>query len=554
MFKGKITVNGTMIGIVYNDNQYIKLGMKDLASQVIYEDIVQFTIQNHQGIANKIIRRKKQPFIGIVSKITSKCLYLHLPLLNPCSSIPIPLSRETLTPISQRFSNDLTIGDNVLGWIDLDGCKILYTKLSDEELITKYHSEFSKMDVFDYLPKINKNVFHTPKDLTYLETFHIDPSGCVDIDDFMSIDLPNRKVYIHIIDITRYIPPGSPQDQYGVIYGNTWYFPTFALHLYPDTSSIYKTDNGEKNLLYCITMEITFQNDTYKVDFYKSIIKNSYDFTYSEIQEIFDGKNHPLKQSLDWSLETIGKFYLPNESIMRRLYWRIDNMDKIKIEYENELMAHRFINGWMVFYNSWIAENVKIKGQLLPQRHHPVTSVAKIVEMGNIPKEVQHIVYMKQFRQAEYKNTTGHFGLNREFYTHSTSPLRRYFDRWIQYMYTYDFWTSDERLLEHLNQMEKLSERIREWHHRQTLMKYIEQNKDKEWESYVIKIHPKGVEYYIYDIQEFIYHPLNDKVLGQKVFLKLIIDRKSIPIIIVSDILTNIATVYSVGNVRDRGC
>jgi len=514
MFTGRITIHGSMIGIIYDENQFIKLSMKELASQVIDQDIVEFQIINQQGVVMKIIERRNQPFIGIVSKITSKCIYLHLPLLSPCSSISCPLPFEKIS-----------VGSKVVGWIYLDRCEIIEIIESNKDLIQRYYLEFSKIDITSLLISSNKNNrLEKVKDLTHLQTFHIDPSGCIDIDDFMSIDIQERKIYIHIIDISKYIEIGSKEDKIGLLYGYTWYLSDLVLHLYPNVSSIYDSD------IYCITMEITFQEQISKVELYKSKIRLCHKFIYSEIQEIFDGrhKEHPLKKEFDWSLQMLKDIYLPDESSMRRLKWK--HGDKLEIEYENELLSHRYVSGWMIFYNSWIAQTIRVQNQLLPQRHHPETKTNKSIEI-DVPKEVQHIMYVKQFRQAEYMNKAGHFGLSRNFYTHATSPLRRYFDRWIQYMYSYDIWEDGEKLMEHLNRMERLAESVADWYHKQLLFEYIEQKKDKLWEGYVVKVHARGIEYYIYDIQEFIYHIGNDKQLGDKVFLKLQVDRSRIPIL-----------------------
>jgi hypothetical protein len=496
--------------------------MKELASQVIDEDIVLFTIQKNgdslgQGIVHKIVERRSQPFIGIVTKITSKFMFIHLPLHNPCSSIPCIISLS---------NQNVKVGDNVLGWIDKDKCEVLEFGLGVRDIIQKYHNELYKISITELLlePQIaeEKPII----DLTHLDTFHIDPSGCVDIDDLMSIDLSMNKIYIHIVDISKYISIGSKEDRMGLLYGNTWYFPEFALHLYPNVSDFYNRP------LYCMTMDITFEDgELLKVDFYKSKVKIEYDFTYAEVQEIFDGKEHQLKKGLDWSLEMIRSIYLPNVNHMRKLYWKI-NQNKINIEYENELLSHRYINAWMVFYNSWIGENIRIKGQLLPQRHHPETKIRPILSQDTtIPKEVQYIMNVKQMRQAEYMNKAGHFGLNKNFYTHATSPLRRYFDRWVQYMYSYDFWISGENLLDHLNRMERISERVSDWFHKQILFQYVEQDQDKLWEAYPVKIHPRGVEWYLYELQEFIYQSNEDRfiVLGERGGLKLKVDRRSIP-------------------------
>jgi exoribonuclease R len=529
MLKGKIIMNTSMIGIKnLLDDSFLKLGMKDLASQVIDEDIVDFSVQNQQGIVHKIIERRKQPFIGMISKVTPKTTYLHLPLLNPCSSVPVNLQ-------GSNYGANYKVGDWVVGWIDIQKCEVVERSDQIKSMIQRFHKELLKMNIPYVQPQLQEDQYPI-KDLTHLSTFHIDPPGCIDIDDLMSIDLSNNKVYIHIIDITKYISIGSEEDLFGLCYGNTWYLPNMSdLHLYPNASQIYDRP------LSCITMEITFKSskegdeqnneDLVDVNFYKSIVELKYHFTYFEVQEIFEGKEHPLTKELNQSLKWIRNIYLPKESMMRRLHWKF-NEDKISIVFDQELLAHRFINGWMVFYNSWVGQNIRVNGQLLPQRHHPETSIRSVFqEDSQIPKEVQHLLQVKEMRQAEYMNKAGHFGLQRNFYTHMTSPLRRYFDRWVQYMWTFNFSIECQELLDHLNRMERISERVSDWYHKQILFQYVDQNKNKEWEAYVVKIHPRGIEWYLYELQEFIYVNQSEpfSVLGEKSYLKLQVDRKSIP-------------------------
>ena len=85
--------------------------------------------------------------------------------------------------------------------------KILEFHNNNRELISRYYSEISKIEVPIFTNEkysiLSENI--PIRDLTHLETFHIDPSGCVDIDDFMSIDMKSKKIYIHIIDITKYV-------------------------------------------------------------------------------------------------------------------------------------------------------------------------------------------------------------------------------------------------------------------------------------------------------------------------------------------------------------
>jgi exoribonuclease R len=542
LLQGKVKTNSSVIGIMYN-NEFIKLSLKVLASQVIDEDIVLFEKTNQtQAIVTEIIERKRQPFIGIISKITPKFIYIHLPLHNPFSSIPYPNS-----DIQQ-----VKIGKKIVGWIGLNEFKILdfYDEKNIKELVQRYYSEFFNLNLDINLipdktslesPKKGTTKKGTPtkattkkgtptKDLTHLQTFHIDPSGCIDIDDLMSCDKKNNKIYIHIVDVTKYILLNSEEDLNQRKLGYTWYFPSFAFHLFPNVEKIF-----ENKEIHCLTLEInvspensTEQKINGNIEIYKSKIKCQYDLTYSQAQEIFDLKvSHPLQEDLLWSLEVLETYQMPKSSPYRRLFWNESKDNKISVSYEEECLAHRYISGWMIFYNSWFAENFKT-----PQRFHPETKLFQIPYQEDLPKEIQYIIYVKQMRQAEYRNENehGHFGLDKKFYTHATSPLRRYFDRLNQYIYSGEIENCSDIFLEHLNYMERISERVREWYDKQLMFRYVEQESNRLWKSYIVKVHFSGVELYIYDLQEFLFiSNLKDKKVGDILHLKLYIDRKPIP-------------------------
>jgi exoribonuclease R len=501
---GKVTTNGYILGILALDDQaYYKVERKNLASQVIEDDIVEFEDHHQTAIIHKIISRRSQPFIGIVSKITPKFIYLHLPLLNPFSSIPCNYSQNSI-PL---------LGEKVLGHILLEKINLIQSYENDRQLLSDYYIHLNLQDLNLHIQSNPISDTANVKDLTHLETFHIDPSGCQDIDDFMSIDRENKRIYIHIVDTTRYIPLNSKEDLEERKMGYTWYFPDFSIHLH----SVDKIFTSRE--LYCLTMEIQLDDllEIQNIEFYPSKIKWKYDFIYEEIQDIFDEKsNHILEKDLLWSLEIIQK-YLPNPSNYRKKVW-FNNT----IEFQDELLAHRYVSAWMIFYNSWIGEKFQV-----PQRFHPETTILQKSELEqHLPKEVQHILYIKQMRQADYRNEGGHYGLNRKYYTHSTSPLRRYFDRIIQNICLGVLKDVPQSILEHLNRMERISERVGEWYEKQMTYKYVEQNPDSIWECYVVKKHFNGIEIYIYGLQEFIFHfGSSNKNVGDKIEIRLSIDK-----------------------------
>jgi hypothetical protein len=510
---GKIVYSGP-IGIVHQE-KFIKLQLSGLASQVLDQDEVQYRIDKGSALIEKIINRKPQTTIGYIISSNPKYSFVQLPLLSPISSIPVSRIESTY----------------ILCFIDIHQCRVLKSYLEIPRLISDYHSNFQMnpelykkyISQFQSKPD-NKKVL----DLTHLPTFHIDPPGCVDIDDFLTLDPKQSKIWIHIVDITKYVELGSEQDQRGFRYGYTWYFPGTSIHLLEPLNA---------SEFYTWTLEVDLSSSEPHVELYQSKIKNHYHFTYAQVQEVLDGKKEdPL--GFKWSMDVLEKIH-PVKYIRqgRRMVWSAEG----ELSFEEEMNSQRLVAGWMIFYNSWIGKNIKVQDQLLPQRYHPLSKIYDPDGLEDLPDEVKHILWVKNMRQAEYQHQSGHFGLNKEFYTHSTSPLRRYFDRWIQYLIVHPVERNIEvegEVLQYLNRLELSSERVSDWVHQEFLIQWVEKQKDKLWDAYVIKNHMNsgsmnsGSEIYIYEIQEILFYKGNlGKVSGDKIYVKLIIkNHKIIPV------------------------
>ena len=474
-FYGNILFSGP-IGILHHE-KFLKIQPVGLASQVLDRDHVEYIIHQGCAVIQNIVARTTQVSIGQVVSSNAKFTFVHFPLLSPISSIPIP---KTV------FDPNVYL----LCEISKEEIKVLSFHSQLETLVLQYH-EHQKLDQNLYQSYIQQ--FKTKKeipvrDLTHLPTFHIDPPGCVDIDDFLTLDPSSSKIWIHIVDISKYVDLGSKDDQRGFQYGYTWYFPYHSIHLLEPLKT---------NEFYVLTMEIDLVNEN-RVELYPSKIKNHYDFTYSQVQEILDVKKED-HLGFNWSMEVLEKIH-PVKYIRqgRKMVWLSDG----EIGFQEELLSQRLVAGWMIFYNSWIGKNRNV-----PQRYHPLTKIYDLDDQ-NLPDEVKHILWVKQIKQATYEHQHGHFGLDKDYYTHATSPLRRYFDRWIQYLIFYENVRDEnveKKVLEHLNRLELQSEKIRDWVHLQMILKYLDNHSDKKWKAFVVSKHLNGIEFYVYDLQEIVF-------------------------------------------------
>jgi exoribonuclease R len=214
-------------------------------------------------------------------------------------------------------------------------------------------------------------------------TFHVDPAGCRDIDDAIAYNPTTNTVAITIADAAAAIPIGSPIDETARAIGSTFYdlegravAPMLPPQISEDTASLLP---GQRRRGLSLIMPP--EKPSY---FIPSWITVEHSFTYDN----FLGSD-----------------------VAKRL--------KITGEYD----AHVCIEKYMVYYNRVAAEFLAAAGAGVLRVQSPAT--AEKVAMW--PSDLAHLA-KEAANYAPATDTTGHTGLGLTYYTHATSPLRRYAD------------------------------------------------------------------------------------------------------------------------------
>ena len=399
---------------------------------------------NGKIIITKIVNRKEQITLGIIGQNK-----IHYPLLPEYFKQWIPNNYEKGTRCQIHIKyNELKI-IKIYKNISDRSCD---TEILKEIYLSAYNDPSDELkSIIHNLNTITSNQHQSDHlDQTDLYTFNIDPQHSKDLDDAISIDMNQQKVYVHIVDIHSQLELRSPEDIRALCLAFTLYLPSaveniLSSELAENRLSLIK---GEPRKVITVEFDISDTEPPKCVSVYPSIIKIKERYDYNNVLEplITDSRlmwlysiSEPYFRST-LNLPTV-KFHLRDESITG-------------VTQSLPNVANKLVETWMIFTNSAISELL----QQAPQRHHPASLSVPALLSGS-SDVIDTINILKTYKNAYYSGSeTGHYGLQFEKYTHFTSPLRRYFDVIIHRMIAGTVYPTEllTKMLEHLKDREKL--------------------------------------------------------------------------------------------------
>lgn len=340
----------------------------------------------------------KGPVMGIVKP--GVVLRRFIPATANYPEILVP-SRKVQADQDEYGSIEITSvdGDRLRG---LYLSKIGYPgKIADEQayLAACYNANWKKSKVkADY----GEDLTPDRVDMTHDKAWAIDPDGCVDVDDAIGFKRTETgfTLYVHIADVTSYIPENSEMDIIGRERVESLYLSWKQANMYPDdlvkAMSLYE---GRKNRAF--TVEITFVDfKITDINCYKTLVTPT-NTTYDTVME--DNEIQPL-------YEFCKSLYESGEVIQKT----------------TEFDTHKLVEICMISANVAVAKKLDELGQMLICREHKkATFVPKMDIDENVLEKIQFYNSMK----AKYVfGRSAHETIGQELYTHFTSPIRRYID------------------------------------------------------------------------------------------------------------------------------
>lgn len=354
--------------------------------------------------------------------------------------------------------------------------------LEELEIITRYwvDIDFPKK-VVNRARNLDKTIEYKDRvDLTSKFIYTIDGIDAKDLDDAIWVERAwdDYKIYISIADVSHYIKEKSHLDKEAFKRWNSIYLVDKVIPMLPRELSNDICSLNPWVSKYTLTAEITIDK-YWKVKskkVYKSIISTKYRLTYKDVQMILDNKLN-IWDHLDFddtiSTELYDSIYLSREikNIIRQKKDKLGlldfnfpekkimldgNLDVIDIVKLDRYESMDIIEQFMILANSAVSE--MFQKLPIPYRVHPEPTLDDIDDLRIFlwvfwytlpyskisPKTIQNIInkskntpnnkliqsqILRSMQKAIYSpKNEWHYGLNLEFYSHFTSPIRRYSD------------------------------------------------------------------------------------------------------------------------------
>lgn len=289
---------------------------------------------------------------------------------------------------------------------ELIGERIYGTVLEYFDQLTDYNL-IKNMSCCNWSKKIDKNILElsandlTPlrRDLSHLTVFSIDPENCKDVDDALHVlKLENDlfQVGIHIADVSSYIPADSIYDKEICLRSSTVYSSIRGASACTDQEPFYMIPKaltidylslleGSKKRAFSLLLTVTKDGQIIAYEFLKSIIIVKKNLTYLEAQ---------YSTEISYIYE-LGKTLLTAQNLTLSTTGSYD--------------THKMVEIYMILANKIAAEHIR----------------------GIYPDKALLRSYKSTDNYAMYQigdSNCTHNGLNLEYYTHFTSPIRRYSD------------------------------------------------------------------------------------------------------------------------------
>ena len=324
------------------------------------------------------------------------------------------------------------------------------------------------------------------EDFRKVTTFTIDPRDAKDFDDALSIrqlDNGNWEVGVHIADVTHYVTPGGIIDKEGEERATSVYLVDRTIPMLPErlSNGLCSLRPNEEKLCYSAIFELNENADIKNYRIGRTVIESDRRFTYEEAQSIIETGEGDFKEDvlkLDQLAKKLREKRFQNGSIAferEEVRFEIDENGKpLSVYFKEQKDSNKLIEEFMLLANKTVAEFI---GKV-PKNKHAKTFVYRIHDLPN-PEKLQSLsefirrfgykvktdgsntavaksinqllddvhdkpeenlistIAVRAMAKAVYSTSNiGHYGLAFDYYTHFTSPIRRYPDMMVHRLLT----------------------------------------------------------------------------------------------------------------------
>jgi len=325
---------------------------------------------------------------------------------------------------------------------------------------------------------VSEDMIKGRRDLRNLRMVTIDGEDAKDLDDAVSIEvLPNGnyRLGVHIADVSYYVTENSPLDKEALKRGTSVYLVDRVIPMLPKklSNGICSLNPKVDRLAFTVMMDIDRKGKVIDHEIFESVINIDERMTYTNVYKILVEKDEELIKRYEYLVDDFQKMQELALILRQRRFERgaidfdfeeakiiLDEKGKpVDIKRYEITIANKIIEEFMLVCNETVAEHFFWANVPFVYRIHEDPDPEKIESLAEFvhnlgytlkginkihPKALQQLlekikgkneeriistVMLRSLQKARYSsNNAGHFGLAAKYYSHFTSPIRRYPD------------------------------------------------------------------------------------------------------------------------------
>lgn len=321
------------------------------------------------------------------------------------------------------------------------------------------------------------------EDYRNLLVFSIDPPGCEDVDDALSVEKMengNYKVGVHIADVTHYLKPDTAMDLEAMDRSTSVYLTDRRIDMLPRslTTDICSLRSDGERLTFSVMFEITPDAQVRSEKFHKSVIHSKAQLSYEEAQMRLDGQIE-TEPEINEAVKTLNTLALKFKAARQiqgclelastEIGFELDDDTKLptKLKQSESFQTCKLIEEFMLLANRSVAKRIQqfypeyaLLRNHIPPQNQDMAELRQLLKCHGVEnfqwytnKRLQRsldeivkpedeffnklvrMMVTRCMKEAQYINAHDkdpivyhHFGLGMKLYTHFTSPIRRYAD------------------------------------------------------------------------------------------------------------------------------
>lgn len=488
-----ITNNGAAFVVVEGQDDDIYVGPNKLR-HALNGDIVTVRItsggggRHAEGEVVEIVKRRREQFVGIV-EISKHYAFLVPDKTQMPYEIFIPLDKLNNAERGQKAVA------RIVEWTEKQKNpigEIIEVLGNVGENNTEMHAILAEYGLPYRFPKrvedaaaevdetISEQEIAARRDFRNVTTFTIDPADAKDFDDaisFRRISDDRFEVGVHIADVTFYVRPNTALEKEAYQRATSVYLVDRTVPMLPEklSNKVCSLRPNEEKLCFSAVFELDADANVLKEWFGRTVICSDHRFAYEDAQQVIETKEGPLAEEIltlnDLAQKMRKKRFAAGAISFERseVKFKLDEEARpIGVYLKEQKEANQLIEEFMLLANRKVAEFVgkpaegKARRTFVYRIHgepnqEKLTAFAQFIKRfgyqlqtktkkkiassinnlltdvnGKAEQTVVETLAIRTMARAEYSTKNiGHYGLAFDYYTHFTSPIRRYPDMMV---------------------------------------------------------------------------------------------------------------------------